>query len=81
MQRLQDRSDVLMTLSVYYHADKSIFSELETTEFNLGQTKIEGVAIIQFKMNKCCGHSGCRFQIKIRPYATEVTNAIETCFT
>ena len=54
MERLQGRSDVLMTLGVFYHAAKSILDELETTEFSLGQTKIRRVAIIQFRMNKCC---------------------------
>ena len=54
-----------MTLGVCYHADKSILDELETTEFRLGQTKINRVAIIKFIMNKCCGHRGCSFQIKI----------------
>ena len=54
---------------------------LETTKFRLGQTKIKRVAIIQFRMNKCCGYCGCSFQIKIRPYATQVTNVIEAGFT
>ena len=51
-----------MTLGVCYYAAKSILDELETTEFSLGQTKIERVAIIQFRMNKCCGYCGCSFQ-------------------
>ena len=59
------RSDMLMTLGVYYNANKSILDELETIEFRLGQTKLERVAIIQFRMNKCCSHCGCSFQIKI----------------
>ena len=41
MHRLQGRSDVLMTLDVCYHAANSILDELETTEFSLGQAKIE----------------------------------------
>ena len=41
MQRLQGRSDVLMTLGLCYYAAKSILDELETTEFSLGQTKIK----------------------------------------
>ena len=55
--------------------------ELETTKFCLGQTKIEIVAIIQFRMNKCSGYCGRSFQIKIRPYATEVTNVSEADLT
>ena len=70
-----------MTFSVCYHTAESILDELETTKFRLGQTKIERVAIIQFRMNECCGYCGCSFQIKIRPYATEVTNVIEAGFT
>ena len=31
-------------------------------------TDQDRVAIIQFRMNKCCGYCGCNFQIKIRPY-------------
>ena len=54
--------------------------KLETAEFGLGQTKIKRGAIIQFRMNKCCGYCGCSFQIKIRLYATEVTNVIEAGF-
>ena len=84
MQRLQGRRDVLMTFGVCYHATRSILDELETTEFSLGQTKIKRAAIIHFvnfKMNKCCGYCGCSFQIKIRPYATKVTNVIEAGFT
>ena len=44
MQRLQGRSDVFMTfgvLGLLPHASKSILDELETTEFGIGQTKIE----------------------------------------
>ena len=41
-------------------------------EFNLGQTKIDRVAIIKFKMNKYCGYGGCSFQIKILPNVIEV---------
>ena len=52
MQRLQGRSDVLMTIGVCCHAAKSILDELETIEFSLGQTKMKTVAIIQFRMNK-----------------------------
>ena len=74
MQRLQGMSDVLMTFGVCYHVAKSILDELETTEFSLGEGKIKRVAIIQFRMNKCCGYCGCRFQIKVRPYATEFTS-------
>lgn len=32
-------------------------------------------------MNKCCGYCGSSFQIKIRSYATEVTNVIKAGFT
>ena len=71
----------IMTFGVCYHTVKSILDELDTTKFRLGQTKIETVAIIQLGMNKCCGYCGCSFQIKIRPYATEVTNVIEAGFT
>ena len=60
---------------------KSILDELETTEFSLAQTKIKRVAIIKFRMNKCCSYCGCSFQIKMRPCATEVTNVIEAGFT
>ena len=44
MQRLQGRSDVLMTPGVCYHASNSILAELETTQIRLGQTKIKRVA-------------------------------------
>ena len=81
MQRLQGRSDVIMTFRVCYHTAKSILDLLETTKFSLGQIKIRRVAIIQFIMSKCCGSCGCSFPIKIGPYATKVTNAIETGFT
>ena len=47
--------DVLRTFGVCYHEAKSIPEELETTEFCLGQIKIERTAIIQFRMNKRCG--------------------------
>ena len=70
-----------MTIGVCYHAVKSILDELETTEFSLGQAKIKRVAIIQFRIIKCCGFCGCSFQINIRPYATEVTNVTEAGFT
>ena len=70
-----------MTFGVCYHVAKSISDELEMTDFSLGQTKIEGVAIIQFTMNKCCGYCGCNFIIKVRPYATEVMNVIEAGLT
>ena len=79
--RLQDGSDVHMTLGVCYHAAKSMLNELEMTEFSLGQTKIKSVAIFQFRMHKCCGYCGCGFQIKIRSYATEITKVIEAGFT
>ena len=39
MQRLQGRSDVLTTFGVCYHVAKSTLDDLETTEFNLGQSK------------------------------------------
>ena len=81
MQRLQGRSAVIMTFGVCYYTAKSILDELETTEFSLGQTMIKRVAIIQFRMDKCCGDCGCRFQIKIWPYATGVMNVIEADFT
>ena len=32
-------------------------------------------------MNRCCGYCGCSFQIKIRPYTTEVTDVREAGFT
>ena len=51
-----------------------IVDVLETTKFRFGQTKIERVENIQLGMSKCCGYCECSFQIKIRPYATEVTN-------
>ena len=54
---------------------------METIKFSLGQIKIERVAIIQFRMNKCSGYCGCSFEIQIRPYATEVTNVTEAGFT
>ena len=53
MQRLLGESDVTMTFGVCYHAAESILDELETTKFILGKTK--RVAIIQFRMNRCCG--------------------------
>ena len=43
MQRLQGRIDVIMTFGVCHNAAQSILGELETTEFSLGQTKIERV--------------------------------------
>ena len=55
--------------------------ELDVTEFSVGQTKIKRVAKIQFIMNKGCGYCGCSFQIKIKPYVTEVTSVIESDFT
>ena len=55
MHRLQGRSDVIMTFRVCYHVAKSILDELEATEFSLGQAKRERVAIIHFRINKCCG--------------------------
>ena len=58
--------------------DQEHLDELETTEFSLGQAKLERVAIVQLRVNKCCGWS---FQIKIRLYATEITNVIEASFT
>ena len=70
-----------MTISVDYHAAKGILDEWQTTDFSLGQTKIKRVTIIQFRMSKYGGFRGCSFQIKIRPYATEVTNVIEAGFT
>ena len=51
LQRLLGMRDVLTTLGVCYGA-KSIFDELETSEFCIGQTKIKRVAIIHFIMNK-----------------------------
>ena len=56
MQRLKGRSDVIMTFGVCYHMAKSILDELETTKFRLGQIKIERVAMIYIRMNKCCGY-------------------------
>ena len=41
MQRLQGRSDAIMMFGVCYHEAKNILDKLETTEFSLGQTKIE----------------------------------------
>ena len=41
MQRLQGRSDLLMTFDVCYHVAKSILDELETAEFSLRQTYLE----------------------------------------
>ena len=70
-----------MTFGVCCNAASSISDELEMTKFRLGQTKIERVAIIQFRMNKYCGYCGSSFQIKIRSYATEVTNVIKAGFT
>ena len=70
-----------MTFGDCYHAAKIILDELETTEFSLKQTKIERIAIIQFRVNKWCGYCGCSFQIKMRSYATEVANVIEAGFT
>ena len=64
-------------LVVCYHAAKSILDDFKTTEVSLGQTKIKRVAIVQFRMNKCCGYCGCSFKFKTRLYATEVTNVIE----
>ena len=56
MQRLQGMRDVIMTFGVCNNTAKSILDLLETTKFRLGQTKIERVAMIQLRMNKCCGY-------------------------
>ena len=46
-----------MTFGVCYHAAKNILDKLEATEVSLGKTKIKRVAIIQFRLNKCCGYA------------------------
>ena len=49
--------------------------------FGLRESRIKQLAIIQFRMSKCCGYRRCNFQIKIKPCATMVTNVIAAGFT
>ena len=72
---------MVLTYGICDQAVKRILIVLEMPELSLGENKKKQVAIIQFRMNKCCGYFGCNFQIKNRPFTTRVTNVIEAGFT
>ena len=64
----------------FNNTSKTVMNELETVYLRLREIEVEGVAVIEFRVNNRGGNGTSCFKIKIRTDAAKLTNVRITRF-